>query len=152
VMDIDGKELTGADIYELFTREYGLHSVAVPLHQVLAKSGGPDGSVTITAEVLVAGRSIRIDGTGTGPIDAFVDGLSRANGEPLRVLDYHEHAMGSGANAQAVAYLELRVGQQTVFGVGIDANIVSASLKAIVSGVQRARPITTKQEPSWQKN
>jgi 2-isopropylmalate synthase len=152
VMDIEGKELTGRDIYELFTQEYGLHSVAVPRHQVLAQPGSPDGSVTLTADVLGAGRRVQIRGTGTGPIDAFVDGLSRANGEPLRVLDYHEHAMGSGANAQAVAYLELRVGQQTVFGVGIDANIVSASLKAIISGVQRARPISKKQEPIWQKN
>ena len=55
------------------------------------------------------------------------------------MLDYHEHAIGAGANAQAVAYLELRVGDRTLFGVGMDSNIVSASLKAIVSGVQRAR-------------
>jgi 2-isopropylmalate synthase len=152
VMDMEGKELTGRDIYELFTQEYGLHSVAVPLHQARAQTGEPDGKVTLTADVLVAGRSIQIRGAGTGPIDAFADGLSRALGEPLRVLDYHEHAMGSGASAKAVAYLELRVGQQTVFGVGMDANIVSASFKAIVSGVQRARPISTKQESLWQKN
>lgn len=152
VMDIEGKELTGRDIYKLFTQEYGLHSVAAPLHQARAQTGEPDGKVTLTADVLVAGRNIQIQGAGIGPIDAFVDGLSRALGEPLRVLDYHEHAMGSGASAQAVAYLELRVGQQTVFGVGIDANIVSASFKAIVSGVQRARPISTKQESLWQKN
>jgi len=55
------------------------------------------------------------------------------------VLDYHEHAIGSGAQARAAAYLELRIGEgRTLFGVGIDANIVSASLKAIVSGLQRA--------------
>ena len=61
---------------------------------------------------------------------------------PLRVLDYHEHAIGSGADARAVAYLELRIGDaRTLFGVGIDANIVTASLKAIVSGVRaRAAP------------
>ena len=51
------------------------------------------------------------------------------------MLDYHEHAIGSGANAQAVAYLELRIGERTLFGVGMDANIVSASLKAIVPGL-----------------
>jgi 2-isopropylmalate synthase len=56
----------------------------------------------------------------------------------IRVLDYHEHAVGAGSGAQAVAYLELRVGERTLFGVGADANIVSASLKAIVSGLQRA--------------
>ena len=66
----------------------------------------------------------------------------------MRVLDYHEHAVGSGAHVQAVAYLELRVGQQTVFGVGMDANIVSASLKAIISGFQRAQPGEKTDAPS----
>jgi 2-isopropylmalate synthase len=68
------------------------------------------------------------------------------------VLDYHEHAIGSGADAQAVAYLELRVGEQTLFGVGIDGNIVSASLKAIVSGLQRSQASRTEKEISWQTN
>jgi len=55
-------------------------------------------------------------------------------------MDYHQHAIGAGADAKAVAYLELRVDEsQTLFGVGMDANVVTASLKAIVSGVQRAR-------------
>ena len=55
-------------------------------------------------------------------------------------MDYHQHAIGVGADAKSVAYLELRVDEaQTLFGVGIDANVISASLKAIVSGVQRAR-------------
>jgi 2-isopropylmalate synthase len=63
------------------------------------------------------------------------------------VLDYHEHSIGSGADARAVAYLELRIGAeagsaQTLFGVGIDTNIVSASLKAIASGLARARGVT----------
>ena len=65
-------------------------------------------------------------------------GVTQATGQSIRVLDYHEHAVGAGSAAQAVAYLELRVGERTLFGVGADANIVSASLKAIVSGLQRA--------------
>ena len=56
----------------------------------------------------------------------------------MRVLDYHEHAIGSGAGAHAVAYLELRINEQTLFGVGMDRSIVSASLKAILSGLQRS--------------
>jgi len=68
------------------------------------------------------------------------------------VLDYHEHAIGSGADARAVAYLELRVGDRTLFGVGVDANIVSASLKAIISGLQRAQAGRKQEEPSWQTN
>jgi 2-isopropylmalate synthase len=64
--------------------------------------------------------------------------MGAAFGETIRVLGYHEHAIGSGAKARAVAYLELRVGDRTLYGVGMDSNIVAASLKAIVSGVQRA--------------
>ena len=73
-------------------------------------------------------------------------------GETIRVLDYHEHAVAAGADARAVAYLELRVGDRTLFGVGSDANIVSASLKAIVSGLQRAGLATNSKEPAWQTN
>ena len=149
VMDGDGKELTGQSLYTLFEREYALNSVVAPQHQLLENvSITGDKQVTLVADVVMAGRSFNISGTGTGPIDAFVDGLSRNIGEAVRVLDYHEHAIGAGAHVKAVAYLELRVGQQTVFGVGIDANIVSASLKAIISGLQRAQAsVKTKTNP-----
>jgi 2-isopropylmalate synthase len=79
-----------------------------------------------------------VRGKGNGPIDAFVNGLSEVTGEEVRVLGYHEHSVSSGANAHAIAYVELRVREQTHFGVGKDANIVTASLNAIVSGLQRA--------------
>ena len=154
VMDASGKELTAGDIYDLFGREYGLHSIASPEHQLFEQSGTPSSSssIRLTADVQVAGRTLAVQGQGTGPIDAFVDGLEKATGETVRVLDYHEHAVGSGASAQAVAYLELRVGQRTVFGVGLDANIVSASFKAIVSGLQRAQAASTSKETTCQKN
>jgi 2-isopropylmalate synthase len=97
-------------------------------------------SLRLSAVVQLGGREFSVDGIGAGPIDAFVNGLnSHLGGSPVRVLDYHEHALGSGADARAAAYLELRIGDTlTLFGVGIDANIVSASLKAIVSGLHRA--------------
>ncbi len=140
VMDASGKELTAQDLYALFENEYGLRRVASPQHQVLEEAQGAEGSlVKLAAQVEVSGQRIDIQGAGNGPIDAFVEALGAACGESIRVLDYHEHAIGSGANAQAVAYLELRVGDRTLFGVGMDSNIVSASLKAIVSGLQRAR-------------
>lgn len=114
VMDGAGKELTAQDLWALFEREYGTSSIATP-------------------QVPAAGQ-------GVGPIDAFVNHWNATSATQVRVLDYHEHALGSGANAQAVAYLELRIDEQhTVFGVGIDVNIVSASLKAILSGLQRAK-------------
>jgi len=143
VMDDSGKELVAVDIWRIFEREYGLgdagrHAVSNP---VIAEQG--EGVVRLGAEVTIGARTMQVNGVGTGPIDAFVAGLNETTGAALRVLDYHEHAIGSGADARAVAYLELRVGRdggegQTLFGVGIDANIVSASLKAIVSGLSRS--------------
>ncbi|BDT67865.1 2-isopropylmalate synthase [Comamonadaceae bacterium OS-1] len=114
VMDGAGKELTAQDLWALFEREYGTATIATPV--------------------------VPAAGQGVGPIDAFVNHLNATSATQVRVLDYHEHALGAGANAQAVAYLELRIDEQhTVFGVGMDANIVSASLKAILSGLQRAK-------------
>ena len=139
VMDDSGKELVAADIWRIFEREYGLgvESRNVVSHPVIAEQG--EGVVRLGADVTIGARTMHVNGVGTGPIDAFVAGLNEATGAALRVLDYHEHAIGSGADARAVAYLELRVGEsQTLFGVGIDANIVSASLKAIISGLSRS--------------
>ncbi|HZY18308.1 MAG TPA: 2-isopropylmalate synthase [Ramlibacter sp.] len=153
VMDASGKELTAREIFELFEREYGVRSIPAPRHQVLDEASGASGKlVKLVADVGVSGRQLTIQGAGNGPIDAFVEGLAAATGEEVRVLDYHEHAIGSGANAQAVAYLELRIGQRTLFGVGMDANIVSASLKAIVSGLQRAKGNPIAEEAAWQSN
>jgi 2-isopropylmalate synthase len=151
VMDASGKELTAADLFALFEREYGIASNGVPQHQVSQEPGGVEGErIGITAQVQMSGRAFGLRGIGNGPIDAFVQGLSHVTGQAVRVLDYHEHAISSGANARAVAYLELRVGDQTLFGVGMDSNIVSASLKAVVSGVQRAT--APRKEKTWQTN
>jgi 2-isopropylmalate synthase len=137
VMDDTGKELGAAQLWDIFEREYGLgaHARAAVEHPVFAGE-----SLHLSAVVKLGAKQFSVDGKGSGPIDAFVNGLNRhLGGSPIRVLDYHEHAIGSGADAQAAAYLELRIGDgPTLFGVGIDANIVSASLKAIVSGLQRA--------------
>ena len=140
VMDAAGKELTARDLFALFEQEYGVQTVPAPQHLVIEEvvvAGAK--SFNIRADVQIHGVRHRVAGAGTGPIDAFVAGLNSATGQSVRVLDYHEHAIGAGASAQAVAYLELRVNGQTLFGVGMDSNIVSASLKAIVSGLQRAR-------------
>jgi len=151
VMDASGKELTAADLFALFEREYGTASNGVPQHHVSEEPGGAEGErIAITAQVQMSGRAFGVRGVGNGPIDAFVAGLSHVTGQIVRVLDYHEHAVSSGANARAVAYLELRVGDRSLFGVGIDSNIVSASLKAVVSGVQRAT--APRKEKTWQTN
>ena len=140
VMDATGKELTAQNLFNLFEKEYGLNSIESPQHLVIQETGlAGDKQFVIKANVQTAGRTHAVEGIGTGPIDAFVAGLNAATGRVVRVLDYHEHATGSGANAQAVAYLELRVDEQTIFGVGMDSNIVSASLKAILSGLERRK-------------
>jgi len=137
VMDDTGKELTAGELWGIFEREYGLGAFA---RAKVVQPVFTGETLRLAALVQLAGRSFSIDGSGSGPIDAFVNGLnSHLPGAPVRVLDYHEHALGSGADAKAVAYLELRIGDTlTLFGVGIDGNIVSASLKAIMSGLQRA--------------
>ena len=152
VMDATGKELTAQDLFELFEREYGIRSIPAPQHQVLEETQGAGGRlVKLAADVEVSGRSIKIQGAGNGPIDAFVEALAAESGQSIRVLDYHEHAIGSGANAQAVAYLEMRIGERTLFGVGMDSNIVSASLKAIVSGLERAEAGSKEKQGIWQQ-
>jgi 2-isopropylmalate synthase len=134
VMDASGKELTAQDLWELFQREYRVGDATIA-HQVVESTGE---MLKLTAEVRTSDGTMDVVGAGNGPIDAFVEGLSHVTGETIRVLDYHEHAVAAGADARAVAYLEIRVGERTLFGVGTDANIVSASFKAIVSGLQRA--------------
>jgi 2-isopropylmalate synthase len=150
VMDASGKELNAQALWSLFEGEYRIGQ-AVVQHQVLESGAGSAGGlVTLAADVRLPGGTLSVRGAGNGPIDAFVEGLGAATGETIRVLDYHEHAIASGADARAVAYLELRVGERTLFGVGMDANIVSASLQAIVSGLQRAGLAIEHKEPTWQ--
>ena len=141
VMDATGKELTALDLYQLFQQEYALETLKAPHNQAISYDNAPEGGkrVVLSAELQWGERCVALKGTGTGPIDAFVDALSQAMDSTVRVLDYHEHSIGAGAHVQAVAYLELRVGDLTVFGVGVDANIISASFKAILCGFYRAK-------------
>ncbi len=139
VMDASGKELTAKDIFSVFEQAYGVGAVAVSRHEMSEQSDAAGRkAVSVKALVSTGADSFDVTGTGGGPIDAFIAGLNAATGHAIRVLDYHEHAMGSGADAQAVAYLELRINDQTLFGVGLDNNIVLASFKAILSGLRRS--------------
>ncbi|WP_018504505.1 2-isopropylmalate synthase [Parafrankia discariae] len=138
--DDAGGEVTAAQLWEIFTREYrpegGDPAASLELlgSRTTAASGERD---EVTVSVRLDGTETAITGSGNGPIDAFVAALS-ARGVPVRVLDYNEHALGSGADARAAAYLEVAVGETVLWGVGIDPNIVTASLRAVVSAVNRA--------------
>ena len=95
-----------------------------------------DGKVEIVADATLDGVDRRLTGVGNGPIDAFVHALSDVDIE-VRVLDYAEHAMSAGGDAQAAAYVEAEVDGTVYWGVGVDANIVTASLRAVVAAVNR---------------
>ena len=142
VMDVEGKELAAADLWAIFQREYGLDSTPALAHRVLREEGeGDAATVVLRGDLDWDGEVRAIEGRGNGPVDAFIQALSSATGHDIRVVDYHQHAIGTGADASAVAYMELRVdGTRTLFGVGADADIIAASFKAIVSGVRRGRP------------
>jgi len=92
----------------------------------------------LEAVISEAGTKRVVSGKGTGPIDAFVDAVNRITNLGLEVIDYHEHAIGTGANATAVAYVEARnAAGMTTFGVARHRNIVSASLSAVLSAANR---------------
>jgi 2-isopropylmalate synthase len=141
VMDAGGKELTAQEIWQVFEREYALDQPGVHSHRIdEVASASAHERIALKAQVTLGGQTFAVEGRGNGPIEAFVHAINRATGHQARVLDYHEHALGSGAGARAIAYLELRIDErQTLFGVGIDASIVGASLNAIASALGRAR-------------
>lgn len=141
-VDQDGGEVTPSELWARFQDEY-LPNPAAPwgrfeLVNVVTDST-VDGGSTIEARVRDRGAVVTITGTGNGPIAAFVDALGSIDETPdVRVLDYHEHALSAGGDARAAAYVECAVGDRVLGGVGIDPSIVNASLKAIVSAVNRA--------------
>ncbi|HTV44789.1 MAG TPA: 2-isopropylmalate synthase [Stellaceae bacterium] len=138
VADRTGKELTSADIWSLFRQTY-LRADGIVLgdYSILPEPGAPEQR-RIAATILAGGVERHIEGVGNGPIDAFVEALRRQCGVELSFVDYREHAIGAGADAQATAYVEIRdAGGNTLHGVGIDANIITASLKAVASAATR---------------
>ncbi|HET9517831.1 MAG TPA: 2-isopropylmalate synthase, partial [Actinoplanes sp.] len=139
VTDADGGEVSPELMWDIFAREYLIDHQASPL-VTLEKyaTATVDGKVEIDAEVLHDGTRQRLLAVGNGPIDAYVQALQAVSVQ-VRVLDYHEHAMSSGGDANAAAYVECEVNGTAVWGVGLDANIVTASIKAVTSAVNRVR-------------
>lgn len=138
VMDVQGREMTAADLWHVFDAEYRLDGRLLEHYRLDEVT---DRQVQLQATLRIDGHALALRGRGKGPVDAFVTALQAAFGTPLQVLDYHEHAIGSGADARAAAYIEMQVGTQRLHGVGIDADIVAASFKALLSGMARARAL-----------
>jgi 2-isopropylmalate synthase len=135
--DAEGGEVTPAQMWEAFSAEYlSPGRVALQAHHT---SSAVESKDALTVEVSVDGAGRQIEGSGNGPISAFCDALGSI-GVEVRVLDYTEHALSAGSDAQAAAFVECEVGGEVLWGVGIDTNTVTASLKAVLSAVNRAVP------------
>ena len=142
ITDTTGKEITGNEIWVEFRKHYLSPSKPYELasFKTSQNAKGADRS-RVKAKVKVDGEEIRIEGEGGGAVEAFTNAMRSSFDLELRVLDYHEHAIGAGADAQAVCYMELKVGDRELWGVGMHGDIVTASLRAIVSGVNRSKEL-----------
>jgi len=139
ITDEEGVELPSKRIYESFMERYvtqpGTRLRFVDHHTY--PETGQKGLRIVAADITDGGENKRIEGKGTGPIDGFINALSIYLGIPMSVADYSEHSLQQGSNAAAIAYVEVEYPGGKLFGVGINTNIVTASLEAIVSAANR---------------
>jgi 2-isopropylmalate synthase len=138
--DAEGGEVTPGEIWSVFQDEY-LPNPDNAWGRIQLRSGqstsDTDGTDTLTVEAVVDGAATTLTGSGNGPISAFFAAL-QAVGVDARLLDYQEHTMSEGASAQAASYIECAIDGRVLWGIGIDANTTRASLKAVVSAVNRS--------------
>ncbi len=137
ITEDSGTEITPTAMWEAFRTRYLPEPAPYELvDHALTSEGGRDRT-RLTAHLTVRGEARTITGTGNGPIAAFVDGLRRELGVDFDVVDYAEHALGQGADATAVAYVETAHGADSLlrWGVGVHPNIITASLLAVLSGL-----------------
>ncbi|GAB3115234.1 2-isopropylmalate synthase [Janibacter alkaliphilus] len=151
--DTDGGEVSASELWRVFSDEY-LHGEGpaepwgriTPVRSTLigTENGGQD---EIEAVVRDGGQEITLRGRGNGPIDAFTAALADI-GIDVRVLDYAEHALSAGGDARAAAYVECAIGDRVLWGVGLHESIVKASMRAILSAVNRAERDAALEETS----
>ncbi|WP_355660269.1 2-isopropylmalate synthase [Halomonas salifodinae] len=136
VADRTGKEITSQMIYQAFADEYLAQTAPLALvnHRLSSEPDSP--RVVLEAAVTREGKPQTVRGEANGPLAAFIKGLAAA-GHDVEIIDYHEHARGQGADAEAIAYVEVRIGGEAVFGVATDESITSASMKAVISAINR---------------
>jgi 2-isopropylmalate synthase len=133
--DTEGGEVTPEQMWRWFTETYLDREAPLRLDSVHTSSAAGEKD-QLTVDVFLDGQHRTLEGIGNGPIAAFVNALETV-GHDVRVLDYAEHALSAGGDAHAAAYVECAVNGQVLWGVGLDPNIVTASLKAVVSAVNR---------------
>lgn len=139
--DTQGGEVSPEEMWAVFEDEY-LPNPKAPWGRFslrnISQNSSEESGDALVIDIVDSGELLTLSGHGNGPIAAFCDALA-VHGVDVRVLDYAEHALSSGGDARAAAYLECAVGDRVLWGVGIDPNIVRASLKAVVSAVNRAQ-------------
>jgi 2-isopropylmalate synthase len=133
--DTEGGEVDSAAIWQFFQAEYLERTTPLQLNSVHTSSAAGQDDV-LDVVVYIRGERQELRGQGNGPIAAFCDALTSVR-HTVRVLDYAEHALSSGGDAMAAAYVECEIDDEIAWGVGLDANIVTASLKAVVSACNR---------------
>jgi 2-isopropylmalate synthase len=136
--EASGTEITADQIWSAFQATYLTPTRPVTLagHPMLT-TAPETGETTLETALRLDSGERWVKGSGNGPIAAFVNALGRDLGIAIEIVDYNEHALGEGADARAAAYVEAKVGGKTRWGVGVDANIVTASVRAVVSAVNR---------------
>jgi 2-isopropylmalate synthase len=137
VADAKGTELQSSEIHDVFVREY--LTLREPLHLEHCQSTERDSQVNCQAKIVYRGQSLSIAGQGNGPIDAFSRALASAGVPAFELLSYSEHSLGRGADTSAISYIQIKDGRgRTYFGAGTNTSIELASLKALVSAINRA--------------
>ena len=135
--DAKGTELQSTEIHDVFVREY--LNAREPLHLEHCQSTERDSLVNCDAKIVFRGKPLRITGQGNGPIDAFSRALTGAGIPAVELLSYSEHSLGRGADTSAISYIQIKDSRgRTFFGAGTNTSIELASLKALVSAINRA--------------
>ena len=140
ITDETGKEISPSDIWDNFQRTYlkdtGYYQF---VEHHINSSSNKDGSQSDKISIVLNcdSKEITIEGSGNGPIDAMIDAIKKSFNLDIKISDYHQHAISSGSDAQAVAYSELLLEGESVWGVGIHQNTVIAGLLSVISGLNR---------------
>ena len=140
ITDETGKEISPSDIWDNFQRTYlkdtGYYQF---VEHHINSSSNKDGSQSDKINIVLNcdSKEITIEGSGNGPIDAMIDAIKKSFNLDIKISDYHQHAISSGSDAQAVAYSELLLEGESVWGVGMHQNTVIAGLLSVISGLNR---------------
>ncbi|MBV9256387.1 MAG: hypothetical protein JO215_00055, partial [Ktedonobacteraceae bacterium] len=142
IADEKGEEISSREIMQAFEKEYLQHSGRITLEAFSTQTtldADSNEVVTCSANILIDGSTHAIEAYGNGPMDAFLRALNQAEIANFKVLSYAEHSLGQGASAQAVAYIQIQMlSGRTFFGAGIETNIEIASVRAVLSALNRA--------------